>query len=288
MIHVAHSPDSDDYFLFWAIRENKINCEELLFSFSEYNTSELNARAAAGTDDIVAISTAAYLQCRENYLVLPSGASVGRNYGPVVVSKKSFLTENLNDLVIGIPGRTTTAARVLKLIAPQAQTVEFPITPYSAAFSALRQGEVDAILLIHEGQILYKEEGLKLIVDLGVWWDETFHLPLPLGINVIQRRLGDKTIEKACRVIAASILYGLSHKEEAVRYLQQINKERENFSCNEEDLYRYLSMYANEDSLQFTSSTFQAIELLLSTDHQHFSLAEHLAGSRSVKIRSNG
>lgn len=265
IIHIAHSPDADDHFFFWALKTKCIDGDGLEFSFQAYDTAQLNRYALEGTFDVIAISAAMYPALRNCYEILPYGASVGRNYGPVVVAKKALCVEDLNGLHIGIPGLTTTAASLLRLVVPQAFFIEIPIEPFDLGFHALERSDIQALLLIHEGQISYKKKNLQLVIDLGKWWQEKTSLPLPLGLNVIRRDFGEQLITRVSRVIGNSIRYALDHSEEALEYLLQLNKARDTTLDSVEQMRKYLSMYANEeDSNGLDENVVLAMERLFS------------------------
>ena len=254
MISVAHSPDSDDIFMFWAIAQNIIDTQGLTFTFTDLDTASLNAEALAGTYDVTAISTAIYPQIRDTHYILPHGASVGRNYGPVVVAKSDLSIENLSTSKVGVPGMSTTAVKVLQLLSSPCDLIEYSIEPYEAAFSLLENNTVDALLLIHEGQIAYKQRGYKLIADLGKWWSKETSLPLPLGVNTIKKSLGQETITKASSVIQNSIRYSIENRKHLLANLE---------SHTDVDLDKYLSMYANNDTLSMRDDVTTAIRKLL-------------------------
>ncbi len=263
MLSVAHSPDTDDFFLFWAIVEGRIDCEGLEFAFRQFDTATLNELASEGKYDVVAVSAAAYQQLQRDYLILPHGASIGRNYGPVIVSPKKLTLEDLNDATVAIPGATTTSAAVFKKIAPRATCVEVPIEPFKLVFDYLNRGEVDAALLIHEGQISYRSRELHKVVDIGAWWQENYKLPLPLGINVIKRSLGTEMIEKVSRVLSRSIAYGLAHRDDVLNELVTLNNSREADLTSQSGVKEYLERYANADTARMDDDCLKALKLLL-------------------------
>ena len=262
-IQVFHSPDLDDYFMFWALKEEKVSLPDVRFSFETADTAALNRIASEGTADIVAVSAAHYLKIADTYAVLNSGASIGHNYGPKVVAKSKLTIAELNSLRIGIPGETTTAASLLRLIAPDAKTIEIPISPFSKIFDALEQNQIDAALVIHEGQLLYEQYGLVKIVDVGEWWHEKTNLPIPLGINVIKRDLGNELIESCARVIEDSISLALKNKTEVIADLKDSVIARGVVFDDPENHSKYLEMYANEDSLGMDEKCREAFEYLL-------------------------
>ena len=262
-ISVGHSPDSDDYFMFWALRENLLDAAGYDFCFNARDTAELNQAALDGVYDIVAISAAIYPQIRSKYLLLPFGASVGRNYGPKVVAARKYEITELNSLRIAIPGITTTAALLLQRIAPLANLVTYPISPYEIVFSALSRGEVDAALLIHEGQLSYSKRSLDVIVDLGRWWHEKTQLPLPLGLNAISKTLGNDNISRLSNLIKKSIDYAQNNFKSALTYLNAINRSRELDFTADDELSAYLAMYANCDSSALAPDVICGLEELL-------------------------
>lgn len=262
-ISVAHSPDSDDHYFFWAITKNRIDTEGLEFSFRAHDTHALNKLAEREECDVVAISSASFPLVATSYAVMREGASVGRNYGPKLVHKPGTEFEHISDLKIGIPGKSTTAANVLRMFLPEADLVEIPIEPYGAMFEALERGVVNALLLIHEGQLEYAEQNLTCVLDIGVWFQKEFHCPLPLGVNVIRRALGAEQIAKVSRVIRRSIEFARNNEAEVIEFLVQLNNER-NTSCNTpEKLKRYLALYANDDSVSLKDDVVQGLQVLL-------------------------
>lgn len=261
-ISIAHSPDSDDELLFWALKHRTIPSADFGFSFAAYDTHELNQRAAEAIDDITAISAAAYPSLSASYLILPYGACYGKNYGPVVVSRKKISIADLNEMRIAIPGRSTTAASVLRLIAPKAELEEISIKPYRKVFEALEREELDAALLIHEGQLEYAHFGLHVVVDCGKWWQRETGLILPLGVNVIKKSLGAEVISRLVKLIGQSVRWGLSNRELIIPSLMKMNSARGVSSMNEDELRLYLDRYAGEDSLGLTSDGFRALEEL--------------------------
>ena len=192
-LRLAFSPDSDDIFMFWALLNGKVDAGGTTFTAERADTETLNQRAERGDVDVVAVSIAQYARVSKDYLLLPHGMSVGRGYGPVVVANESRDLASLSGKRIGVPGLRTTAYLVLRLLLPEFEAVVVPIAPYSAAFEALRDGRIDAALLIHEGRLFYEREGTKKVVDIGEEWaKQTGGLPLPLGGNAIKRSLGSE------------------------------------------------------------------------------------------------
>ena len=247
-ISLAFSPDSDDIFMFWALLHGKIDTEGLTFTHERADTETLNARATRGDVDVLAMSMARYAAVAETYLLLPHGASVGRNYGPVVVANQPATLSSLEGKRIGVPGLRTTAYATLRLLLPKFEAIVLPITPYTRAFEAVRTGEVDAALLIHEGRLTYEREGFAKVCDIGEGWHALTGLPLPLGGNAIRRGLGDALVAQVSRLCRASIAYALEHRDEVMNALLA-EESRVEVKLDRAMLDRYLEMYANADTL---------------------------------------
>jgi 1,4-dihydroxy-6-naphthoate synthase len=261
-LRLAYSPDADDAFMFRAAVEGLIDTEGLSFLPVTSDTQNLNDMADRGEVDITAISVAAYPSLADRFAMFAHGGSVGMGYGPVIVAREAFPVEELGSKLIATPGARTTAHLVTRLIAPDARMTTVPITPYEAIFDALASGAVDAGIIIHEGRLIYEQHGLVEIVDLGEWWMEQTGLPLPLGANVIRRSLGDEVIARASRVIQHSIRWALDHREEMIAFLiNHIHRPEE--IATPELLDRYLGMYANEETYQYSEASRRAISYLL-------------------------
>ena len=262
-IRLSFSPDSDDIFMFWALLNGKVDPEGLTFVADRADTETLNTRAEGSADaDVIAVSIAQYARVAKEYLLLPHGMSVGRGYGPVVVALEDRSLASLGGRRIGVPGLRTTAYLVLRLLLPQFEPVVVPIQPYARSFEVLRAGEVEAALLIHEGRLFYEREGTKKIVDIGeAWRDATGGLPLPLGGNAIRRGLGPALVEKVSRVCRTSIRWALDNKEEVARALLAAET-RTDVGLDARSLDRYLSMYANADTLDAAEDVRRALDEL--------------------------
>lgn len=263
MISVAHSPDSDDLFLFWALRNNLIDTDGLEFCFTELDTQELNHRAEQGDFDLIAISAAAYPRIISDYLVMLMGASVGRDFGPTLVSKAPLSLSDLSHSRIGTPGETTTATTLLSHLIPTATRITFPISPINLIFDALDSGDIEAALLIHEGQMSYKQRGLHLVKDIGKWWYDEVKLPLPLGLNVIKRSLGTELISRISKLIENSILYSNTHREEVINGICAINRQQKPEFASPVQVSAYLERYANSDSIYLSKDCQLGLEKLL-------------------------
>jgi 5,8-dihydroxy-2-naphthoate synthase len=254
-IRVAHSPDSDDAFMFYGLASGKVPSDgfELEHVLSDIET--LNRAAFEGRYEITAVSFHAYAHLTDRYILLPHGASMGDRYGPVVVAKKGGPT-SLNGVRVAVPGELTTAFLTLRLYDP---TVQYIVMPFDEIQEAVHAGEIPAGLLIHEGQVTYEEEGLQKIVDLGEWWaDRTGGLPLPLGGNIIKRDLGAATIATLSRLLHDSIAFGLEHRDEAVSYAMQFGRGLDKARTD-----RFVGMYVNSLTLDYGERGREAVRRLL-------------------------
>ena len=254
-IRLAHSPDSDDAFMFYGLASGRVpsNGFELEHVLSDIET--LNRAAFRGTYEITAVSFHAYAHLTDRYILLPHGASMGDRYGPVVVARKDG-PASLEGIRVAIPGELTTAFLTLRLFDP---SVEYVVVPFDQIQEKVHAGDVAAGLLIHEGQLTYADEGLRKIVDLGEWWaDRTGGLPLPLGGNVIRRDLGAAAISTLSRLLRESIAYGLEHREEAVNYAMQFGR-----GLDRKRTDRFVGMYVNGLTLDYGDRGREAVRRLL-------------------------
>src|SRR4051794_5194812 len=216
LIRVGHSPDPDDAFMFHALANGKIDTGDLEFRHELQDIETLNRRALRGELEVTAVSIHAYSLLLDRYALLPSGCSMGDRYGPMVVAKAPLTIEQLKTKRLAVPGTLTTAFLTLRLLLPEGFTYE--VLPFDQILDAVAAGKYDAGLIIHEGQLTFQNQGLKLVVDLGVWWQEKTGLPLPLGGNVVRRDLGDETMRQISRLLKESILYSLAHRDDALSY----------------------------------------------------------------------
>jgi len=261
-VRLAFSPDSDDLFMFWPLLNGKIDTCGLTFVHEREDTEALNERAARGEVDVIAVSIARYAALSRDYLLLPHGASVGRGYGPVVVTSAPRALCDLAGRRIGIPGFHTTAYLTLRLLLPKFEAKVIPISPFTLSFDAVRAGDVDAALLIHEGRLTYEREGFYKVVDIGEAWSKlTGGLPLPLGGNVIRRGLGEATVALVSRLCRKSIAWALAHREEVMTALLAAETRTE-VGLDRALLDRYLTMYANQDTLDFAADARAAVNEL--------------------------
>jgi 1,4-dihydroxy-6-naphthoate synthase len=253
-IRIAHSPDSDDAFMFFGLARGKVPAPDFELEHVLSDIESLNRAAFDGTYEITAVSFNAYAHLTDRYILLPHGASMGDRYGPIVVSKSA--ASSLKGVRVAVPGELTTAFMTLRLFDP---SVEYTVMPFDRIQEAVHAGEVEAGLLIHEGQVTWADEGLKKIVDLGEWWaDRTGGLPLPLGGNVIRRDLGRETISTLSRLLHDSIAYGLEHRAEAVKYAMQFGR-----GLDQEKTDRFVGMYVNGLTLDYGDRGREAVRRLL-------------------------
>ena len=254
-IHVAHSPDSDDAFMFYALATRKLDTGDLNYIHTLSDIETLNRKAMKGEYEVSAISFHAYAYMADKYALLSCGASMGKNYGPIVVSGKPMRAKSLASKVVAIPGTLTSAFLTLRLVEPE---VQYTVVPFDKILDEVQKGNYDAGLLIHEGQLTYREMGLHKVIDLGQWWLKQTGLPLPLGGNVIKRSLGPKLIERIAQDIRNSIQYGLDHREEAMAYAIQFSR-----GLDTQDVDRFIGMYVNELTLDYGTEGRQAVRKLL-------------------------
>jgi 1,4-dihydroxy-6-naphthoate synthase len=229
------------------------------FDIETSHTDLLNARAGDDQPDVLAISIAHYPRVADTYQLLPHGGSMGEGYGPVVIAPTPMTLEDLRGKRVGVPGLSTTAWAVLRMMV-DVEPVVTPITPYARIFEALREGRIDAGLIIHEGRLTFEAEGFHAVADLGVWWaGATGGLPLPLGGNAIRRDLGDETIADVSKILRASIAHALEHRDEAIAWLL----ERGGALTQHAQVSRYLDMYANQRTLDYETDGRVAVEVFL-------------------------
>jgi 1,4-dihydroxy-6-naphthoate synthase len=266
-IRIAYSPDADDAFMFWALAQGRIDNRGVTFLQERADTEALN-RAAESTSapDVSAVSMHQYAYLADRYLLLPHGGSVGVGYGPVVVAKRALSIDELRGKRIGVPGLRTSAYLVLRLIVPEFTPVIVPVAPFARAFEAVQRDEVDAVLLIHEGRLLYEREGFQRVLELGEAWQALTQLPLPLGGNVIARSLGAPLIAEVSQLLRESIRYALEHRDEVLSFLLS-NETRPGVPRERALFDRYLSMYANQDTLDYGAVGRRAIQELFDRGH---------------------
>jgi 1,4-dihydroxy-6-naphthoate synthase len=260
-IKIAHSPDSDDAFMFYGLATNKIRVPGFKFTHVLCDIETLNHKAIAEAYyDVTAISFHAYPYLQDRYALMPSGGSVGDGYGPMIVAPRSYTLDELKKLKIAIPGTLTTAVLALKLFAPDIQT---EVVPFDKIIPAVLEGKYDAGLIIHEGQLTYDKSGLNRILDLGKWWRELTGLPLPLGANAIRKDLGAETIAKVCKALRDSIQHALDNREQALQYAMQFARD-----LDARDADKFVGMYVNERTLDYGDDGREAVAKLLNMGHE--------------------
>ena len=256
-ITVAHSPDSDDAFMFYGLASNNVDTGGIVVDQVLSDIETLNRAAFDGKYEVTAVSFHAFAHLADKYALLPHGASMGDNYGPIVVAKQDSGPSKVKGAKIAIPGTLTTAYLALRLYEPD---FEYVVVPFDEIQQAVLDGKADAGLLIHEGQLTYQDEGLRKIVDLGEWWAEkTGGLPLPLGGNIIRRDLGPDMIRKVSKLLHDSIAYALSHRKDAVEYAEQFGR-----GLDREKTDKFVGMYVNDLTLGYGERGRKAVELLFS------------------------
>ena len=254
-ITVAHSPDSDDAFMFYGLASGRVPSDGIEVHHVLSDIETLNRAAFEGKYEVSAVSFHAYAHLTDKYLLLPHGSSMGDKYGPIVVARADG-PDTTQGITVAIPGTLTTAFLALRLYDPGVQSV---VMPFDRIQDAVREGEVDAGLLIHEGQLTYQDEGLKKVVDLGEWWAErTGGLPLPLGGNVIRRDLGAEMIRKISKLLHDSIAFGLTHRQEALDHALQYGRGLDRTRAD-----RFVGMYVNELTLDYGKRGRAAVQRLL-------------------------
>ena len=254
-ITVAHSPDSDDAFMFYGLATNKLDTGNLSFTHVLKDIQTLNEEAFKGTYDVTAISFHAYAYISDNYILLPHGASIGDNYGPVLVSREPAKVSDISSLKIAVPGTLTSAFLALRLFNPDFQ---YEVVPFDKIIAAVQSGQSDAGLLIHEGQLFYESIGLFKILDLGEWWHEKTGLPLPMGGNAIRRELGPETIRQVSHCLKESIRYSLANREDALEYAMQFARDMDTDLAD-----RFVTMWVNDLTLDYTDRGREAVQRIL-------------------------
>jgi len=260
-ISIAHSPDSDDAFMFYGLATNKVRVPGYRFTHTLCDIETLNLRARdEAFYDVTAISFHAYPYLQHNYTLMGCGGSVGEGYGPMVVSARPLAPEDMGRIKVAVPGTLTTAYLALKIFNPAIETVT---VPFDRIIPEILAGNFDAGLIIHEGQLTYSSSGLYKVLDLGVWWRETTGLVLPLGGNAIRRSLGEKSLHIVTKAVRDSIQHALDHREQALEYAMQFARDLDARLAN-----RFVSMYVNDRTLDYGPDGRQAIRKLLDLGHE--------------------
>ena len=260
-ISIAHSPDSDDAFMFYGLATNKVRVPGFRFNHTLCDIETLNKRARdEAFYDVTAISFHAYPYVQHSYTLMSCGGSVGEGYGPMVVSSRAMTTEDLKRVKIAVPGTMTTAYLALKIFNPELETVT---VPFDQIIPEIQAGNFEAGLIIHEGQLTYSASGLQKVVDLGVWWREATGLVLPLGGNAVRRSLGTETLKIVTKAVRDSIQHGIDNREPALEYAMQFARDLDSNLAS-----RFVNMYVNERTLDYGADGRQAIRKLLDLGHE--------------------
>jgi 1,4-dihydroxy-6-naphthoate synthase len=260
-ITIAHSPDSDDAFMFYGLATNKVRVPGFKFTHSLTDIETLNQKAIREAFyDVTAISFHAYPYLQDNYALMACGGSVGEGYGPMIVASRPFTLDSIRRIRIAVPGTLTTAYLALKLFAPE---IETSVVPFDRIIPEVQSGNFEAGLIIHEGQLTYAQSGLHKVLDLGQWWREETGLPLPLGGNAIRRSLGEDTMRIVSQALRDSIQHGLDHRDEALTYAMQFARDLDQVLAN-----KFVGMYVNERTLNYGEDGREAIRKLLALGHE--------------------
>jgi 1,4-dihydroxy-6-naphthoate synthase len=260
-ITIAHSPDSDDAFMFYGLATSKIRVPGFKFTHTLTDIETLNQKAIhEAFYDVTAISFHAYPYMQDHYALMACGGSVGEGYGPMIVASRPYTLDGIKAVRVAVPGKLTTAYLTLKLFAPEIETT---VVPFDRIIPEIRAGNFDAGLIIHEGQLTYSHSGLHKVIDLGQWWREQTGLPLPLGGNAIRRSLGDQTMRTVTQALRDSIQHGLEHRDEALAYAMQFARDLDHDMAN-----KFVGMYVNERTLNYGNDGREAIRRLLTMGHE--------------------
>ena len=259
-VTIAHSPDADDAFMFYALATGRIRSPLVRFCHVLDDIQSLNAAAKEGRYEMTAISYHAYPYVADKYILTAAGSSVGDGYGPIVVAKGALAPGDLKGKTVAVPGLLTTAYLALRLFQPQFEPRVFP---FDKILQAVERGEVDAGLIIHEGQLSYYQSGLHRVMDLGAWWKKEFNLPLPLGANAVLRSLDPEIQREAREKLALSIQYALDHRDEALRYAMEFSR-----GLDRESAEKFVGMYVNHHTTEMHPEVLQAAQKLLEMGFQ--------------------
>ncbi|HEY8186023.1 MAG TPA: MqnA/MqnD/SBP family protein [Pyrinomonadaceae bacterium] len=259
-ITVAHSPDSDDAFMFYGLATNKLDTGNLSFTHVLKDIQTLNEEARRGTYDVTAISFHAYAYIADKYILLPHGASIGDKYGPILVSREPAKASDITSLKIAVPGTLTSAFLALRIHNPDFQ---YEVVPFDQIIAAVQSGQCDAGLLIHEGQLFYESLGLHKVLDLGEWWHDKTGLPLPMGGNAIRRELGPEIIHEVSECLKESIRYSLANRDDALEYAMQFARD-----MNTDLADRFVAMWVNDLTLDYTDRGREAVQRLLTEGYE--------------------
>ena len=259
-ITVAHSPDSDDAFMFYGMATNKVRVPGVKFTHTLCDIETLNRMALEGHYDITAVSFHAYPYIQDRYAIMPSGGSLGEGYGPMIVASRNIPADEIGKIKIAVPGTMTTAYLALKLYAPDCVT---EVVPFDQIIPRVLDGKYEAGLIIHEGQLTYGKVGLYRVIDLGKWWRDLTGMPLPLGGNAIRRELGPTLLLACCNALRDSIRYALENREEALQYAMQFARD-----LDVQQADKFIGMYVNERTLDYGKDGREAITKLLEMGYE--------------------
>ncbi|MBP9665207.1 MAG: hypothetical protein KBD94_11335 [Pyrinomonadaceae bacterium] len=259
-ITVAHSPDSDDAFMFYGLATGKLATDGLKFEHTLKEIQSLNEDARNGVFDVTAISFHAYAYVADKYALLPHGASIGDKYGPIVVSKEPRDAGEIGQMKIAVPGELTSAYLALRIYNKDFQHI---VVPFDEIIDAVQGGIVDAGLLIHEGQLFYNQLGLDKVLDLGEWWHDKTGLPLPMGGNVIRRDLGKELMQQVSKHLRESIVYSMENREDALAYAMQFARDMQPELAD-----RFVAMWVNDLTLDYGERGREAVKRLLAEGHK--------------------
>ena len=261
-ITIAHSPDSDDAFMFYGLATGRVRSPGIRYTHTLCDIQTLNQRAREGDGfyDVTAISFHAYPYIQDKYALLPSGGSVGEDYGPMIVARRAYSPDEIKQKRIAVPGTLTTAYLVLKLFAPDSET---EVVPFDQIIRQVLEGKHEAGLIIHEGQLTFHKAGLYRIMDMGAWWRRLTGLPLPLGGNAIRRNLGPELTATVARALRESIQYALAHRDQALAYALQFARDLEPQLAE-----RFVGMYVNERTLDYGIDGREAVRRLLEMGYE--------------------
>ncbi len=255
LIRIAHSPDSDDAFMFYALAKEKLDTGEYQFEHILSDIETLNQRAKEGVYEVSAISFHAFPLVSDKYALLSSGSSMGDGYGPMVIAREPLTLGSIRTKEIAVPGLLTTALLALKMFEPR---VKYRVLPFEQILPAVKNGEVELGLIIHEGQLTYAEQGLHEILNLGVWWKQrTGGLPLPLGVNVIRKDLGEKTCREVSSLIKRGIQFSLEHRQDALQYALSFARGMDPKTAD-----KFVGMYVNELTVDYGERGREALRRL--------------------------
>lgn len=266
LIRVGHSPDPDDAFMFHGLAHDKIPTGNLRFVHELQDIETLNRRALNGELEVSAVSIHAYSMLTDKYALLPTGSSMGDKYGPMVVSRRRMTTRDMTLEKVAVPGTLTTAFLALELLYNSLGAkgrLSYDVVPFDQIIPAVMSGKYQAGLIIHEGQLTFKQQGLSLVIDLGVWWQEKTGLPLPLGGNVVRKDLGEPTMKEISRLIKESINYGLTHREEALISALKYARDMDLALADQ-----FVGMYVNHWTLDYGDHGRAAVRRLLDEGHK--------------------